>query len=71
MNAKAVDAEQETLRKDAERYRWLRDTGRLYLGPIVGSRMGVAGKRHIISAISLGAAPADVASLDDAIDFMR
>lgn len=61
----ALEAERDALRKDAERYRWIRDTGRLKLGPVIGPRGGKY--RAIISGIALGAVSAEIETLDEAI----
>ena len=55
--------------QDAVRYRWLRDTKCLYLGPVVGARRDNRGERHIIPAVNLGCSPPDTETLDAAIDY--
>ena len=56
------------LERDAARYRWLRDTKRLSVGPVVGRRYDKEGCRYILSASSLGMAPVGAGTLDAAID---
>ena len=57
-------------RADAERYRWLRDTRRIALGPIVGQRpaMGESGCRYVIAHGSIARVAHDIETLDAAID---
>ena len=57
--------EANALLEDAERYRWLRDTRRLVLGPVVGRTDQY---RYILASSSLGYCKPDVGSLDAAID---
>lgn len=69
---RAVLAALEAAQADAARYRWLRNTRRLYLGPIVGARRdGHKGSRYILSSVSIGRAPHDTETLDAAIDAAR
>ena len=56
---------------DAERYRWLRDTNRLYLGPPIGRAGRDKQVRYIISATGLGHCDAQIDTLDAAIDAAR
>jgi hypothetical protein len=60
--------ELETLRSEAARYRFFRDTKRLYLGPVVGARRDNKGERHILASMGLGCVPHDIETLDDAVD---
>jgi hypothetical protein len=65
-----LTAERDAARADAERYRWLRDTRRLHLGPVVhmGATRARKGMRYILTSASMGGAPEGVETLDEAID---
>jgi len=65
----ALIAEVRALREDAERYRWLRDTERLKLGPPVGPSNEK--RRYVIAATHIGSASAGTETLDAAIDAAR
>lgn len=62
-------AECEALRADAERYMWLKDARRLYLGPIVCDRHK-KGWRYVIADIR-SSVPRHIDTLDAAIDAAR
>ena len=55
--------------QDATCYRWLSDTKRLYLGPVVGARRDNRGERHILAAVNLGCAPSGISTLDAAVKY--
>ena len=68
--AERAEADLAAARADAERYRWLRDTRRIALGPIVGQRpaMGESGCRYVIAHGSIARVAHDIETLDAAID---
>lgn len=55
--------------KDAERYRWLRDNRYIYLGPVLG-RDHEWKHRYVLFG-NLRSIPAEIVSVDDAIDAAR
>lgn len=62
-----LQARLDAAEKDAARWRFMADTKRLYLGPVIGDRNG-AGVRYIIAATCLGYVPKTVETIDAAVD---